>query len=279
MIPCRFQGDQREASLLLVLLDQRINLVVGMGISQSPSMTSLLLPVQLSHVSAKVLELDCLRLEPISSHRTSSPLTTISFIIVLAKASSTPFNSFNTFSSRESSSSGDMSSDIETEIGGTSAGSCPLKSGADADRACCGGASRTGLVGRTCAFERPRDLLGGCCFRRGGCESTYEEAWGCGGGVGAGERGIHKSCEGGALVPITGAEKSIRGASRRDAVSPILARFVELMSMLPARLDVGLGFRKGRFGSPLMGLLPCQASVAARLASTAAAVLIFVFAC
>jgi hypothetical protein len=163
-------------------------------------------------------------------------------------------------------------------MGGISVGSCSVKSGADADRDCCGGASRTGfIVGRTWAFDRPRDLLGGCCFRRGGCASTYEEAWGCGGGVGAGEMGIHNSCEGGALVPMTGAEKSISGASRRDAASGMLARFIEVISILPARLDDGLRFRTDRFGSPLTGFLPCQASVAARLASTAAAVLIFTF--
>lgn len=46
------------------------------------------------------------------------------------------------------------------------------------------------------------------------------------------------------LVFMTGVEKSIRGASRREVVSGTLGRF-RWSSILAARLDVGLGFLRG----------------------------------
>lgn len=69
------------------------------------------------------------------------------------------------------------------------------------------------------------------------------------------------------LVFMTGAEKSINGASRRETLSGILGRF-RCNSILAARLDVGLGFLRGR--EPFC-FFPCHASVAARLASMARA--------
>ncbi len=46
------------------------------------------------------------------------------------------------------------------------------------------------------------------------------------------------------LVFMTGAERSINGASRREVVSGTLGRF-RCSSILAARLDVGLGFLRG----------------------------------
>lgn len=73
---------------------------------------------------------------PMSSQLTSSPRTTMSFKIVLARASSTPFRPFKAFSSLESSCSAVTSAEeIETVIGGISCGrSGSDKSGAEFDR-------------------------------------------------------------------------------------------------------------------------------------------------
>src|SRR5271154_3954054 len=62
----------------------------------------------------------------------------MSFKIVFARASSTPLRSFSALSSRDSSCSGDMSCDIDTDIGGSSCRSSTgsVKSGADAERGC-----------------------------------------------------------------------------------------------------------------------------------------------
>ena len=110
---------------------------------------------------------------PISSQRTSSPRTTISFKIVFAKASSTPFRSFSAFSSLESSCSALTSAeDMDMDIGGTSCGcSGSDKSGAEFERGWLGDGSFNGLAGRCIvAFVRPSCRTGGAAgagFRRG----------------------------------------------------------------------------------------------------------------
>ena len=57
------------------------------------------------------------------------------------------------------------------------------------------------------------------------------------------------------VVLNTGEEKSINGASKSDVVSGILGRLTLLISILPARLDVGLGFRVLRVSHHLVFFL------------------------